>query len=534
MQHLLRATAPCVGSRLLTLPLLIGLASASPSALSHGYLSSPESRSYLCKTGLNTHCGAIQWEPQSVEGPDGNPRFPQGGPADGTIAAAGSPAWSELNVQTPTRWHKHNIDAGWQTFQWTFTANHVSRDWRYFLTKPGWNAAEPLSRDAFELAPFCVHDGGMVRPPLELSHDCYLPQREGYHVILAVWDVGDTDASFYNAIDVSFSGELSENPEPPEGVDPIAQVGIIPGAIDLDPGDRIATVVFDAMGELPELKVGLTAERPLSGAEASLLLARQINASGQYYAGRRDGGNYVPELGSNPIFAGPPIERVETRVTFVAQPAPEFSLAISSVPEQITLSEDRMADIPFTVEVNAESAVTATIYGSDGAQIAGDDFVLTESTDLSLHLHNTGPGVVDLVVVARALDTQETRQQTAQIALMAASEPGDIACDASDPNSANYPAFSLSTVYTAGDTVSYNGLVYRAKWWTQGATPDSTDAFELVSEVVLPYSESTAYQGGDLVTYEGGLYEARWWTRGASPRTEPWVYLGESPDCPSL
>ena len=49
-------------------------------ALAHGYVSEPEGRSYLCKLGDNTGCGAVQWEPQSVEGPDGNPRFPIEGP----------------------------------------------------------------------------------------------------------------------------------------------------------------------------------------------------------------------------------------------------------------------------------------------------------------------------------------------------------------------------------------------------------------------------------------------------------------------
>jgi len=98
--------------------------------VAHGYVSEPEGRSYLCKLGDNTGCGAVQWEPQSVEGPDGNPRFPIEGPEDGTIAAAGSPTWSELNAQTPSRWYKHDFAAGYQTFEWTFTANHASRDSR--------------------------------------------------------------------------------------------------------------------------------------------------------------------------------------------------------------------------------------------------------------------------------------------------------------------------------------------------------------------------------------------------------------------
>ena len=173
----------------------------------HGYVSEPAGRSYLCKLGDNTGCGAVQWEPQSIEGPDGSPRFPVGGPEDGTIAAAGSPSWSELNAQTPSRWYKHDFAAGYQTFEWTFTANHVSRDWRYFITQHGWDPSQPLSRESFDLDPFCEYDGGMERPPMVIQHNCYVPEREGYHVIMAVWDVGDTAASFYNAIDVNFAGD---------------------------------------------------------------------------------------------------------------------------------------------------------------------------------------------------------------------------------------------------------------------------------------------------------------------------------------
>ena len=75
--------------------LVVGLLASSSAAdiFAHGYVSEPPGRSYLCKLGDNTGCGAVQWEPQSVEGPDGSPRFPVGGPEDGTIAAAGSPSW---------------------------------------------------------------------------------------------------------------------------------------------------------------------------------------------------------------------------------------------------------------------------------------------------------------------------------------------------------------------------------------------------------------------------------------------------------
>ncbi|SMF62598.1 Chitin binding domain-containing protein [Pseudobacteriovorax antillogorgiicola] len=172
-------------------------------ALAHGYMSEPKSRSLLCKEGSNQNCGAVQYEPQSVEGPDG---FPEAGAADGQIAAAASASWSPLNEQSPGRWNKVAIKSGTNTFSWHFTAPHVTKDWRYFLTKPDWNPSEPLSRQAFDLEPFCVVDGAMAKPPADISHDCQLPERSGYHVILALWDVGDTAATFYQVIDVDFNG----------------------------------------------------------------------------------------------------------------------------------------------------------------------------------------------------------------------------------------------------------------------------------------------------------------------------------------
>jgi chitin-binding protein len=84
--------------------------------------------------------------------------------------------------------------------------------------------------------------------------------------------------------------------------------------------------------------------------------------------------------------------------------------------------------------------------------------------------------------------------------------------------------------------VAYQGLVYEAKWWTRGKTPDTTDAFELISEVTLGYSDNTIYQGGDQARYQGKLFEAKWWTRGTAPSSAapnnngPWTLIGDA-DC---
>ena len=514
--------------KLLTAAVAATIIAAEVSA--HGYVSMPEGRSYACKTGLNVECGAVQWEPQSVEGPDGDPRFPIGGPADGTIAAAGSPAWAELNAQSPSRWYKHDFASGYQTFEWTFTANHVSRDWRYFITKADWNPAEMLTRGQFDLEPFCAYDGAMVRPPMVIQHNCYVPEREGYHVVLAVWDVGDTAASFYNMIDLNFAGENPVSPEPE--VDPIAEVGLISGAIALNTGDTISTIIYDQYGELPELSVSYEATGSVSGSVASFELAKLINETGIYYAGQRNGEVISAVTGANTIYAKAPIVNVETRVEFAPEPEAEFAADVTGLPSLIEF--EGMLDIPFIVSVTANATVSATLYDANQDVVIGDDWSLGGSADLKLHVHMPREETYTLVVVATEIDSNGVVQLSEAITLVDASVEPEVeveVCEAVDSLAQAYPAFDASATYKGGELVSYNGLVYRAKWWTQGAAPDATDAFELVSDVVLPYSDTTVYNGGDQATFAGGLYEAKWWTRGNDPLTGPWIRIGDAPSC---
>jgi chitin-binding protein len=535
--------------------LMVGLLAGGGAAdiFAHGYVSEPAGRSYLCKLGDNTGCGAVQWEPQSVEGPDGQPRFPVGGPEDGTIAAAGSPSWSELNAQTPSRWYKHDFAAGYQTFEWTFTANHVSRDWRYFITKPAWNPAEPLSRDAFDLDPFCEYDGGMQRPPMVIQHNCYVPEREGYHVIMAVWDVGDTAASFYNAIDVNFAGDnVVTSPSPGPEADPFTEVGLISGAIALESGDVISTLVYDDNGEVPALSVSYEATGYLSGPAAALELARNINdANLGYYAGDRDGDMFVPVAGQNRIYTDTNITNVELRVDYA--PEPEFVYELTVDADQVVEINDMgMTDVHLSVSVNANSMVTATLYDAMGDTVIGDTWSIGGAADLKLHVHEAVAGELTLVVVADSIDTNGTEQVTTTVTIEDKRvQPGTDShgdsdmghtdddhmgasngtCDLTDLMAAMYPAFETNMTYTGGERVSYQGLVYQAKWWTRGNSPDSTDAFELISDVTLEYSDSTVYEGGDQARYQGKLYEAKWWTRGTAPSAnDPWRLIGDA-DC---
>lgn len=197
-----------IGVMLLTLIVVFLIADK---ASAHGYIDGPASRGYLCQTGQNTNCGAIQYEPQSLEAPKG---FPAAGPADGKIASAGG-AFPELDQQSATRWTKVNMSAGTNTFHWTLTANHATTSWKYYITKENWNPNAALTRDSFDLTPFCSVSYDGTQPPKSYSDTCNVPQRSGYHVILAVWEIADTPNAFYNVIDVNFSGTNPGDNQPP-------------------------------------------------------------------------------------------------------------------------------------------------------------------------------------------------------------------------------------------------------------------------------------------------------------------------------
>src|SRR5690625_5132704 len=88
---------------------------ASP-AWGHGYVSESPSRAALCASGAVSDCGAIQWEPQSGEGPKG---FPEAGPANGSICAGGNSGFSELDDPRGGNWPATNVSSGSRTFTWT-------------------------------------------------------------------------------------------------------------------------------------------------------------------------------------------------------------------------------------------------------------------------------------------------------------------------------------------------------------------------------------------------------------------------------
>ncbi|RZQ62703.1 lytic polysaccharide monooxygenase auxiliary activity family 9 protein [Amycolatopsis suaedae] len=151
---------------LITVVLPAGTASA------HGYVNSPPSRQAQCAAGT-VPCGAIKYEPQSVEGPKGL-RSCNGGVGRFAELNDDSKGWRATSVGKTV------------TFNWTFTARHRTANYEYFL-------------GGRKLATF---DGGNQQPPANVSHQVNLGNVSGRQKVLAIWNIGDTANAFYACIDL--------------------------------------------------------------------------------------------------------------------------------------------------------------------------------------------------------------------------------------------------------------------------------------------------------------------------------------------
>ncbi|KVD76780.1 chitin-binding protein [Burkholderia sp. ABCPW 14] len=141
-------------------------------------------------------------------------------PRDGEIASGGHTADARAQLNEPdsvAHWQKHAVRSG-QTLQitWSYSMPHKTRRWTYWITKSGWDADAQLARAQFESEPLKIYlntyqpywgpDANReLIPDGDTVHELNLPDRTGYHVLLAAWDVADTQNAFYQVIDLNFA-----------------------------------------------------------------------------------------------------------------------------------------------------------------------------------------------------------------------------------------------------------------------------------------------------------------------------------------
>lgn len=97
----------------------------------------------------------------------------------------------------------------------------------------------------------------------------------------------------------------------------------------------------------------------------------------------------------------------------------------------------------------------------------------------------------------------------------------------------SYAQWDVNRVYNGGDMVSYNGVDYRAQWWTQGEVPGVAMVWKRVSEdngTIGAWDNQKVYYNGDQVLHNGKTYKAQWWTQGEEPGIAAvWLLIGSTP-----
>jgi predicted carbohydrate-binding protein with CBM5 and CBM33 domain len=192
-----------IGAAVIGTGIAVASVLATGSAQSHGYTNLPISRQALCANGTVTGCGDIQWEPQSVEGPKG---FPSSGPADGKICSGGNTRFAQLDDPRGGQWPATRVTGGQSySFTWRLTASHATTDFRYYITKSGYDPSKPLTRASLESQPFLTVPYNGSRPGSTVVHQGTIPSgKSGKHLILGVWTIADTGNAFYACSDAQF------------------------------------------------------------------------------------------------------------------------------------------------------------------------------------------------------------------------------------------------------------------------------------------------------------------------------------------
>ncbi|MFC3739343.1 carbohydrate-binding protein [Paractinoplanes deccanensis] len=93
--------------------------------------------------------------------------------------------------------------------------------------------------------------------------------------------------------------------------------------------------------------------------------------------------------------------------------------------------------------------------------------------------------------------------------------------------------WTASRIFQAGDVATLDGKTYKARWYTRNQKPGDPNG--PWSEIAPPkpdnspadWTPTTVYVAGDRVTFKEHVYEAKWWTRNQEPgaASGPWKLL---------
>lgn len=94
--------------------------------------------------------------------------------------------------------------------EWKYMAEHITRGYRWFITKDGWDENAPITRAQLDREPFYetispIEPFDQSMTPDEKVSAVLPVSKTGHHVLILLWIVADTPNAFYQVFDVNFS-----------------------------------------------------------------------------------------------------------------------------------------------------------------------------------------------------------------------------------------------------------------------------------------------------------------------------------------
>ncbi len=180
---------------------------------------------------------------------------------------------------------------------------------------------------------------------------------------------------------------------------------------------------------------------------------------------------------------------------------------------------------PYSGKVNTAITFSGTASGGTGPYSYSWNFGdgSTGTGNSTSHTYTTAGNYTVTLTVSDATGKTATNTATATI-------------DGSGDDGSTCWTDWAGGAYNGGAQVSYNGVNYQAKWWTDGV-PGVDDTWEnkgtcdgpgTGDETGTCWAEwiQGAYNGGAQVSYKGINYQAKWWTNGVPGVDNTWENMG--------
>jgi len=186
---------------------------------------------------------------------------------------------------------------------------------------------------------------------------------------------------------------------------------------------------------------------------------------------------------------------------------------VVTVEDTVGTNNPPVVDAIADINMDEETVTAVTVNATDAD---GDTLTYTWNVPAGLILQGNGSNVS---LTADAVDSDSSYSVSVTVTDGSVNVVSSFMVNVANVTAGD-TTWDVNAVYSGGDVVKYNGVEYRAKWWTKGDRPDAGGPWEEVNPDNgggAAWSASKVYNGGDKVMHGGEQYQAKWWTKGEEP-----------------